>query len=215
MNSKHTFKSGPLQSLYYLLFQARRPMRLVNFITFFRILAFPIFIILLLQGNYDHFKWLLVVSFLTDALDGYLARKFNVSSILGSRLDSMGDDLTVLAAVIGLFFIHPKFLKEEWIIIALLFVLYLIQLVYAVVRYRKMTSFHTLLAKTSAVFQGFFMCSMFFFDAPIYWLFYTTVGLTAISLIEETIMVSVLPTWRENVKGLYWALKYSKNEPNQ
>lgn len=206
------FQSGPFRSLYYLLFQARRPMRLVNFITFFRILAFPVFILLLFQGKYDHFKWLLVFSFLTDALDGYLARKFNVSSILGSRLDSFGDDLTVLAAFIGLFFVHPEFLKDQWVVILILFLLYLIQLVYAFVRYRKMTSFHTYLAKTAAVFQGFFMCTMFFIDIPVYWLFYSTVGLTAIELIEEVIMIHILPTWRENIKGLYWALRINQDE---
>jgi len=207
------FKSGPLTSLYYLLFQARRPMRLVNFITFFRIVAFPVFIFLLITGKYDTFKWLLVVSFLTDAIDGFLARKFKVSSMLGSRLDSIGDDLTILAAVIGLFFIHPQFLRIEWWVFAVLFVIYLIQLFYALFRYRKMTSFHTYLAKTAAVAQGIFMCSMFFFDTPVYWLFYTTAILTGIELIEETIMISLLPTWRENVKGLYWVLKERELKP--
>lgn len=210
-----SFSSGPIRSLHYLLFRARRPMRLVNFITFFRILAFPIFILLLIQGKYDYFKWLLVISFLTDALDGYLARKFNVSSILGSRLDSIGDDLTVLAAIIGLFFVHPQFLKDQWVVILFLFIIYLIQLVYALVRYRKMTSFHTLLAKVAAVFQGVFMCTMFFIEQPVYWLFYITVALTAIEIIEEIIMVGILPTWRENVKGIYWAMKIIQDEQNK
>lgn len=182
-------------------------MRMVNFITFFRILAFPIFIILLIQGKFDLFKWLLVISFLTDALDGFLARKFKVKSILGSRLDSLGDDLTVLAAVIGLFYYKPEFLKDEWGLIALLFGLFLTQNLYALLKYQRTTSFHTYGAKIAAVLQGVFLCSLYFVDESIDWLFYTTVALTGTELIEEMAIVYVLPQWKTDVPGLYWALK--------
>lgn len=197
--------------LYYLLFQSRRTMRLVNFITFFRVLAFPVLIFLLITDRVHIFKWLLVACFLTDAVDGYLARKFKVASILGSRLDSISDDLTVLAAIIGLFYVHPIFLLEEWLVFAIPLSFFFIQTIYALSKYRKTTSFHTYLAKTAAVFQGVFLCAMFFFDQPVYWLFYATSILTTIELIEEIVIVALLPVARENVKGIYWVLRERKN----
>ena len=198
--------------LYYLLFQSRRAMRIVNFITFFRIAAFPVFLVLLYFRNLEVFKWLLFAGFMTDAIDGYLARKFKVNSILGSRMDSVGDDLTVLAAILGLLVFRLDFMREQWIIIAALLLLFFVQTGYALARYQRITSFHTYLAKTAAVFQGFFLCGMFFFDEPLYWLFYGTAAITGIELMEEIIMVALLPTWKSDIRGLYWVLKDRKSE---
>ena len=33
------------------------------------------------------------------------------------------------------------------------------------------------LGKIAAILQGFFMCPMFLFEQPVYWLFYTTEGI--------------------------------------
>lgn len=193
--------------LYYLLFQSPRPMRIVNSITFFRVAAFPVFIVLLFLRNEEAFKWLVLVSFLTDAIDGYLARKFNVISILGSRLDSLGDDLTILASFIGVIVFHNNFLAAIWPVILATFVLFMIQLLFALVKYQKTTSFHTYGAKAAAILQGVFLCSLFFFGQPYYPLFYAAMGVTAAELVEEIIMVYVIPTWRADVRGLYWATR--------
>jgi phosphatidylglycerophosphate synthase len=193
--------------VYYLLFQSQRPMRLVNTITFFRIAAFPVLLYMLFTESLVVFRWLLLVSFLTDALDGFMARKLKAHSILGARFDSIGDDLTALAAIIGLFVFQPDFLREHWLPIAIMLALFLLQTIYAVVKYQKMTSFHTYGAKVAAVFQGVFLSSMFFLDQPINWLFYATCILTSLELLEEIIMVFVLPRWKSDVRGLYWALR--------
>lgn len=185
-------------------------MRLVNTITFFRIVSFPVLVFLLFTRNLEVFKWLIVAGFLTDALDGFLARKLKAQSILGARFDSIGDDLTVLAAILGLFVFQPEFLRKEWLIITILLILFFIQTGYAFLKYQKMTSFHTYGAKLAAVFQGLFLCSMFFFKEPAYWLFYSTVILTGLELIEEISMVYVLRNWKSDVRGLYWAIQIKK-----
>jgi phosphatidylglycerophosphate synthase len=205
--SKYTNRFNPL---YYLLFESRRPVRLVNTITFVRIVAFPVFIILLFFGRLDIFKWLLVISFLTDALDGYLARRFKATSILGSRMDSLGDDLTIVAAMVGLLVFRTEFFLEQWLDLILLFVLYLAQLFYAFIRYQKLTSFHTYLAKLAAVLQGVFLCSIYFVETPWYWLYYAALFTTALQLLEEIIMVAILRSWKADVRSMYHAL-YERN----
>src|SRR5882672_9775667 len=74
----------------------------INVVTLYRIAAFPVLLVLIFTHQFGIFKWLFVISFLTDIIDGYLARKFKANSVLGSRLDSIGDDLTILAGVVGL-----------------------------------------------------------------------------------------------------------------
>jgi CDP-diacylglycerol--glycerol-3-phosphate 3-phosphatidyltransferase len=199
--------------IYYLLFQAPRAMRLVNAISFFRVLAFPVLIVLMIVGNLQAFKWLILASFLTDAIDGFLARKFKVISILGSRLDSLGDDLAVFASFLGVIVFRRDFLVDQWPLIALMWFLFFVQLGFAFARYQKPTSFHTYGAKLATVFQGLFLCSLFFMQGTLYSLFYATAVVTCLELIEETIMVGVLPSWRSDVRGLYWALKMRSGEP--
>ena len=186
---------------------ATGPIKWINVITLYRIMAFPVFIFLIFTNRFDVFKWILIISFLTDAVDGFLARKFKASSVLGSKLDSIGDDLTILAGVIGLAVAKSEFLKEYWLIFAIPLLLFFVQVAGAFIRYKKMSSYHTYLAKAAAVFQGLFMCSMFLFAKPVYWLFYTTAIVTTLELIEEILMVIWLPEWKTNVHGLYWVMK--------
>ena len=83
--------------------------KVVNGITVYRILVAPLLLWLLFNFYYEWFKWMLAISFITDALDGYLARKFKVTSKLGSMLDSIGDDLTIGVAIIGMFKMYLDF----------------------------------------------------------------------------------------------------------
>ncbi len=182
----------------------------INGITLYRIIAAPFLLVLLFNDRYDIFKWLLGVSFFTDLIDGHLARKYKVTSVLGTRLDSIGDDLTVLVGVIGMFVMRPEFIKQEKMVFIILLSLFVIQVGYAFIRYKKMTSFHTWLAKTAAVLQGVFLILVFFMDEPNIILFYAAAIITMLELIEETILVGLLPEWETNVKGLYWVLKKKK-----
>lgn len=177
---------------------------IINGITFYRALAAPFIIFFIIKGDQLVFKWLLALSFFTDAIDGYLARKFKVASEAGSRLDSVADDLTILAAIVGLFVFKRDFLSSQVGIIITLLVVFAMQTILALIRYGRITSFHTYLAKMGAILQGFFILQIFFFEKPFLILFYLAASITLIELIEEIIIVLILPEWRTNVKGLYW-----------
>jgi phosphatidylglycerophosphate synthase len=180
---------------------------IINGITLYRIIAAPFLLVVLFTKQYEIFKWLLGVSFFTDLIDGFLARKYKVTSILGTKLDSIGDDLTVLVAMIALFVLKLAFIKQHIIIFIILLVLFLVQTTWAMIRYGKMTNFHTYLAKTAALLQGIFLLFVFFTDEPNLILFYAAAIITMLELTEEIILVSLLPHWQTNVQGIYWVLK--------
>jgi cardiolipin synthase len=183
---------------------------IINGITFYRLISALALIVLIYLGQMDVFKWLLALSFFTDAVDGYLARKLKVTSVFGARLDSVADDLTIVAAIVGVVVFKAAFVREQAIIFIVLFVLFLVQNLLAFTRYGKMSSFHTYLAKLAAVLQGVFFILLFFLNQPAYGLFYTAALLTAADLVEEIILIVMLPQWRANVKGLYWLLRNSQ-----
>ena len=179
----------------------------INGITLYRLVTAPFLLYLIFTGSTGLFKWLLAVSFFTDAIDGYLARKYKVTSIMGARLDSIGDDLTVLVGVIGLFVLRSDFIKSEIFWLAILFVLFVAQVVMALIRYGTTTSYHTWLAKLAAVCQGVFLILSFFTPEPSPLLFYIAVTVTGLDLLEEIVLIFLLPKWTANVKGLFWVLK--------
>jgi len=205
MNKSHGKEE--IKNIRTLLFESETPVRIINFITLYRTITFPLLVFLVLTDRLDAFKWLLLASFTTDAIDGFLARKFNATSVLGAKLDSIGDDLTILAAVVGLFVTQFDFIQKELTFFLILFGLFFIQLILSFSKYKKMSSFHTYLAKTAAVVTGIFLLTVFFFDRIFYPLFYASFTITALELVEETIIIFFLPTWKTNVKGLYWILK--------
>ena len=180
---------------------------MISGITLYRIITAPLLVVLLFKGEQELFKWLLGVSFFTDLIDGVLARTFKVTSILGTRLDSIGDDLTVLVAILGLGVLQPRFFIEQWAILVPLGILFLLQTGFALYRYGRITSFHTYLAKLAALTQGIFLLSFFFFETINYPLFYSAAFITIAELAEEIIIVWVLPQWKSNVRGLWWVLQ--------
>lgn len=188
----------------------KRNSYIINGITWYRIIAAPVLLVLIFTKHVDLFKWLLAFSFFTDLIDGFLARKYKVVSIHGSRLDSIGDDLTVLVAVIGLFVFKTEFVLKVLIPLLILFFIFIFQMVYALLRYRKISSFHTYLAKMAAILQGIFFILIFILPEPIFFLFYTATVITGIELLEEIVLVALLPKWEANVKGLFWVLKRKK-----
>jgi phosphatidylglycerophosphate synthase len=179
----------------------------VNGLTMYRLVSAPFLLLALFAGQLQTFKLLVSLSFLTDALDGPLARRFKVTTEFGSRLDSVADDATVLVCAISVWFLDPGFIREHWVVLAALTALFVTQTVAAIVAYHRVTSFHTYLAKIAAVSQAVFFLIMFFGVGPLTIAFYITVIITALELLEEIILVIVLSEWKANVKGLYWVLR--------
>ena len=180
---------------------------IVNGITLYRLLSAPVLVFLIFTNNTELFKWLLVVSFGTDAIDGYFARKYKVVSLLGSKLDSVADDLTIVAAMIGVAVFFPSFIWSQYVLISIMLILYLLQLGLAFIKFKKLTTFHTYIAKCAAIFQGLFLILLFMEGRPIMPLFYAAVVFTIADLIEEIIMVLMIPKNHSDIRSLYWLLK--------
>jgi len=76
---------------------------LPNLLSMVRLAGVPVFLWLVLGPEWDGWALvLLMVSGLTDWLDGYLARKLDQRSTLGEILDPVADRLYILAVVVGL-----------------------------------------------------------------------------------------------------------------
>ena len=83
--------------------RSSRVWTLPNLISMARLAGVPVFLWLVLGPEADGWALgLLMLSGVTDYLDGYLARRLDQSSKLGEILDPVADRLYILAVVIGL-----------------------------------------------------------------------------------------------------------------
>lgn len=77
-------------------------LNLPNFFTLIRIVTIPFFLVLLSSGLYLEALIVFIVSGLTDALDGAVARIMRQQTSLGAYLDPMADKLLVMSSFIML-----------------------------------------------------------------------------------------------------------------
>ncbi len=73
-----------------------------NLITSLRILLVPPFLWLLLQERYEIALLLFVMAGVSDALDGFLAKRFGWTSEFGGILDPIADKLLLVGALLAL-----------------------------------------------------------------------------------------------------------------
>lgn len=91
-----------------------------NMLTILRIILTPIILIFLFLKQYIIAMILTIISSLTDMLDGKIARKYNVTSLLGAKLDSFADKLFAISILIYLSFNNFCNFKFNPVIIILL-----------------------------------------------------------------------------------------------
>jgi len=80
-------------------------MTLSNIITISRLVLLPFIIYFLLNGQRLAAFLIMLVSLLSDGLDGYLARRLNQESRLGRFLDPICDKIFLAAVLVTLFYI--------------------------------------------------------------------------------------------------------------
>lgn len=95
-------------------------MNLPNALTIFRVILTPIFIYLLFSSStYSNFYALIIfiLASVTDAFDGYYARKYNIETEFGNFLDPLADKILVSSAFISFYFLD---LIELWMVVVIL-----------------------------------------------------------------------------------------------
>ncbi len=78
------------------------PWTLPNLITLLRLAALPFFLVSIADGRFGIALAIFVVAGISDGVDGYLARHFNMKSALGAYLDPIADKLLLISSYLFL-----------------------------------------------------------------------------------------------------------------
>jgi cardiolipin synthase len=179
---------------------------LPNALSIARILATPVLVLLAIGRLETAFTWLLVAALVSDIADGLIARIFRLQSRLGALLDSVGDTLLLFVSVYGIHVFHPDVLHGHVLAGALLVGAWLLENVAALARYGRLSSFHTYLSKIAGYLLGIFIGVLFVFGFEP-WLLYVAVGASVFGNLEELALLTLLPDWRADVRGVLWILR--------
>jgi cardiolipin synthase len=85
-----------------------RPLTLPNFLTLLRMGIVPFFVLAVFAHEFRLAVWIFVISGITDVLDGWIARTFDLESRIGALLDPLADKLLLTAAYISLAIPHGQ-----------------------------------------------------------------------------------------------------------
>jgi phosphatidylglycerophosphate synthase len=176
-----------------------------NAISLARIHTTPILLAAVLWRRQELFTWLLLACLLSDILDGLIARVFRLRSRLGAMLDSTADMLVMTIMIVGVSVFQKQFVTDHFREICLAVSFYVIELIAALWRYGKISSFHTILSRIAAYAQGTFVISLFLWGYSA-WLFHTMIAFTIAASSEEFLLLYLLPEPLADVRGLYWVL---------
>lgn len=183
-----------------------------NAISIARLCATPVLLATVTFHRVEIFKWLLLACLLSDILDGLIARTFHLTSKLGASLDSIADIVTMLIGLAGVFVFQKPFVAEHSPAILLVAIFYVAEVIASLLRYGKVSSFHTLLDRVAAYMAGIFVMSLFLWGYH-GWLFQVTVVVYVLSLSEEMALICLLPEWRSDVGGLARVLAAKGRKP--
>jgi len=75
---------------------------LPNLISMARLLSVPLTIWLILEGRFLFAFWMFIAAGVSDAVDGFLARRYNARSVLGGYLDPLADKALLVSVYVTL-----------------------------------------------------------------------------------------------------------------
>ncbi len=171
-----------------------------NLLSMTRLVLVPVLVALALAEKAQTFLLVLAVSLLSDAFDGYFARKLNQATEFGAKLDSWGDVMTYGAMILGLYLIWPQVFAEQlWFLVAAT-LSFLVPVAHAFLKFGEYPSYHTLGAKTAAVLlaPAFYSLTLLGWDL----FFQAVIVLHVVVAFEEMAITFLLERPRSNVASI-------------
>jgi cardiolipin synthase len=87
---------------------------LPNLISLARLLAVPLAVWLIIQDRYGLAFWVFAAAGVSDALDGFIAKQFNLRTVLGGFLDPLADKALLMSVYVALGY---RGQVETWLVI--------------------------------------------------------------------------------------------------
>jgi phosphatidylglycerophosphate synthase len=180
--------------------------QLPNAISLARILALIPLYVLLMQGMRGWFYTGLMMSWASDFVDGYLARRLHAESELGRKLDSLSDNLQMLALGYWVFLLFPEIPLAHMAETIFICVCVAVPQAAGLWKLRSMLGFHIYSARVT----GCLACFWFFWAAvvqPSLLLARVLELSVTVKMIEELLIILLVEDPYTNPQDSFWAYR--------
>jgi CDP-diacylglycerol--glycerol-3-phosphate 3-phosphatidyltransferase len=172
-----------------------------NLLSGIRLLCVPLLLLLAWYQQATGFLVLLAIAFLSDALDGILARRLGQESKLGSRLDSWADVAVYAALPISAWWLWPDIVRREAPFVIAVVLSYTAPALGGLLKYGVFTSYHTWSVKLAALLMA--PASIILFAGGPAWPFHWVTPVCVVAGLEELLITLLTPEHRSNVRSLW------------
>jgi len=177
---------------------------LPNILSLSRAVLMPVLFYLVFNITEANFKALFVVVYivagLTDSLDGYIARRYDICTDLGSNLDSYADILYYLGSAVFVYVLAKQALIDNIYFFIFTIAMFIMEIVISTLKFEKPLFIHTVLSK----FSGFmvFVTVIVAVFTEIRVLLSVTILLYGLSFIENIVIFYKYGEVSPDTKGL-------------
>lgn len=153
-------------------------------------------------GNSIIFYVLFFLACFSDFLDGYLARKYQISSKLGAIIDSVSDLVFVMILLCVFYFKFKIIVIELWIQIVIIAVIRIFNIILGLIKFKQLVMYHTVFNKITGVLLLMALPILDLIKIKGYiWILITVALFTAV---EESIIMIRTKKVDLDEKGLFW-----------
>ncbi len=193
--------------------ETQKKINIPNALSFYRLLVFPVILFLALTGREQAFAILIIISLVTDVLDGMFARILKQQTDFGARLDSIADFSTYFLVFLGIFLFKRDDFAPHILSFSIFIGLLVSALVLSFIKFGRLPSLHLYSWKIGGYIQGIFFALLFGYKFhTLFYYFMIVWGILA--FLEHIIIQLIIPEMRSNAKGLYWVLKERHADKN-
>jgi len=166
-----------------------------NLISVLRILASPLLLVVVPLS--PMFFAIYLLCGLTDVLDGFIARKTHTETILGAKLDTVGDIVFTAVLIVFLFgIINLTSVMIIWFIA--ISVVKILSIIVGYIKYKFFSPLHTYLNKITGVFL--FLLPVMITFIPKSAGIYTILTFASISAVDELLIIVFKKSYNANQK---------------
>lgn len=185
------------------------PLTIPNIISLYRLFSFPFLMIFIFLGHEMLFAFFLWFNLTTDVVDGWIARKFNQTSEIGSRIDSLADTGTYILAITGVFVFKWSDFQPYSIYLYVFVSLFIASRLFAFFKLGMFSGFHSYAARISGYIHGIFFIVLFLIGFY-KWFFILLIISGYYTFLEIMVITYLLKEARPNVDGVFRLLKERK-----
>lgn len=156
---------------------------------------------------------LLAFAFVTDTLDGMIARRFNLTTRFGSKLDSAADTILQASTLIWLLMLQPEVILQNSVLFWGTVGIALASMLLGFVKFGRLPNLHLYSTKIAGFFFAVFMVATFVFDGYSSALFYLTTVFGIIGSIETILLQLLSKKINENMGSLLFLFLRKSSDP--